>query len=259
MFKNNGFHFSYTESLYLSKVGMPAGMFYGYHWLGNYQYADFNETAPGVYVLKDDIADNGSGRANIKPGDIKYRDVNGDGTVNDMDKGLMGRSLPIHSGGFSNNFGYKNFDLNIFLQWNYGNTIYNANRLIFEGNGINVYDLNQFASYNDRWTPENQNNIYFRTSGAGPVGRNSTRVLEDGSYLRLKTVSLGYNFPKQFIKTLSLSNLRVNISAQNLLTITNYTGFDPEVAVRNSVLTPGLDYSAYPQTRSFVFGINATF
>ncbi len=259
MFKNNGFHFSYTESLYLSKVGMPAGMFYGYQWLGNYQYADFNETSPGVYVLKDDIADNGSGRANVKPGDIKYRDVNGDGTVNDMDKGLMGRSLPIHSGGFNNNFSYKNFDMNLFLQWNYGNTIYNANRLIFEGNGINVFDLNQFASYNDRWTPENQNNTYFRTSGAGPVGRNSTRVLEDGSYLRLKTVSLGYNFPKQIIKTLSLSSLRVNFSAQNLLTLTKYTGFDPEVAVRNSVLTPGLDYSAYPQTRSFVFGINATF
>ncbi|MFA4867331.1 MAG: TonB-dependent receptor [Pedobacter sp.] len=259
MFKNNGFHFSYTESLYLSKVGMPAGMFYGYQWLGNYQYADFNEPSPGVYVLKDDIADNGSGRANVKPGDIKYMDVNGDGTVNDMDKGLMGRSLPIHSGGFNNNFTYKNFDLNLFLQWNYGNTIYNANRLIFEGNGINVYDLNQFASYSNRWTPENQNNTYFRTSGAGPVGRNSTRVLEDGSYLRLKTVSVGYNLPKNIINPLLISNLRVNFSAQNLWTLTNYTGFDPEVAVRNSVLTPGLDYSAYPHTRSFVFGINATF
>jgi TonB-linked SusC/RagA family outer membrane protein len=259
MFKNNGFHFTYTESLYISKVGMPAGMFYGYQWLGNYQYADFNETSPGVYVLKDEIADNGNVRANIKPGDIKYKDTNGDGTVNDMDKGLMGRSLPIHSGGFNNNFTYKNFDLNVFLQWNYGNTIYNANRLIFEGNGTNIVDLNQFASYNNRWTPENQNNTYFRSSGAGPVGRNSTRVLEDGSYLRLKTVSLGYNVPLNIIKTLSLSKLRVNLSAQNLLTLTNYTGFDPEVAVRNSVLTPGLDYSAYPHTRSLVLGINATF
>lgn len=259
MFKNNGFHFTYTESLYISKVGMPAGMFYGYQWLGNYQYADFNETSPGVYVLKDEIADNGNVRANIKPGDIKYKDTNGDGTVNDMDKGLMGRSLPIHSGGFNNNFTYKNFDLNVFLQWNYGNTIYNANRLIFEGNGTNIVDLNQFASYNNRWTPENQNNTYFRSSGAGPVGRNSTRVLEDGSYLRLKTVSLGYNVPANINKALSLSKLRINLSAQNLLTLTNYTGFDPEVAVRNSVLTPGLDYSAYPHTRSLVLGINATF
>jgi TonB-linked SusC/RagA family outer membrane protein len=259
MFKNNGFHFSWTESLYISKVGMPAGMFYGYQWLGNYQYSDFDETTPGVYTLKAEIADNGMGRAKVQPGDIKYRDVNGDGTVNDLDKGVMGRSLPIHSGGFSNNFSYKNFDLNVFFQWNYGNTIYNANRLIFEGNGFNGYDLNQFASYNQRWTAENQNNTYFRTGGAGPVGRNSTRVLEDGSYLRLKTVALGYNFPKNISQSLSMSNLRISLSAQNLFTLTNYTGFDPEVAIRNSVLTPGLDYSAYPQTRSLFFGINASF
>src|SRR5690606_30070616 len=158
MFRNNPFHFNFTESLYISQVGKSAGMFYGYEWLGNYQYSDFDETAPGVYTLKDNVPDNGNPRGDIQPGDIKYRDLNGDGTVNESDKITIGRSLPIHIGGYNNNFSYKVFDLNAFYQSSYGNKTYNANRLIFEGNNIRITDLNQFASYNDRWTPETQTN-----------------------------------------------------------------------------------------------------
>ncbi len=258
MFKNNYFHFNYSSALNVSTIGQPAGLFYGFEWLGNYQYDDFTETAPGVYKLKPEVSDNGSDRANIQPGDIKYKDLDGDKKITDVDKKIIGRGLPKYFGGFGNNFTYKQFDLNVFLQWVYGNDIYNANRLVFEGNSLKITDLNQYASYQNRWTPDNQNNEYFRTGGSGPTGMHSSRVVEDGSFLRLKTLALGYTLDQNLSKKIYLKNLKFNLSAQNLLTWTKYSGLDPEVAVRNSVLTPGLDYSAYPQTRTFVFGISAT-
>lgn len=259
MFRNNSTHYFYTDAFNISRVGDPAGQFWGYEWIGNYQYSDFDEVSPGVYLLKDGVSDNGSPRGDIRPGDIKYKDQDGDGKITADDKVVIGRGLPKHFGGFTNNFSYKNFSLNVFFQWNYGNDIYNANRLIFEGNGTNLSHLNQYASYEDRWTPENQNSKNFRTGGGGPQGYHSSRVLEDGSYLRLKTVSLNYNLPSQLVKKIKMSNLSLRISGQNLWTLTNYSGFDPEVAVRNSVLTPGLDYSAYPHTKTFVAGIKAQF
>ncbi|MEQ7799292.1 TonB-dependent receptor [Pedobacter sp. ASV1-7] len=259
MFRNNSTHYFYTDAFNISRIGEPAGQFWGYEWLGNYQYADFDEVSPGVYLLKSGISDNGTPRADIRPGDIKYKDQNGDGRISQDDMTVIGRGLPKHFGGFTNNFSYKNFNLNVFFQWNYGNNIYNANRLIFEGNGTSLSHVNQYASYSDRWTDENQSSKNFRTNGGGPQGYHSSRVLEDGSYLRLKTVSLSYNLPKQLIKKAGMSNLSVMVSGQNLLTWTKYSGFDPEVAVRNSVLTPGLDYSAYPQNKTFVAGIKAQF
>ncbi len=259
MTNNILFNANYNEHLFISKVGEPAGQFYGYKWLGNYQYSDFDEVTPGQHVLKTDVAYYGNDRALIKPGDIKYADLNNDGYINDLDRTIIGNTLPKHIGGFTNNFTYKNFDLSVFFQWVYGNKIYNANRLILEGNGLAITDLNQYATYVNRWTPDNQNNELFRTWGQGPIGFHSTRVLEDGSFLRLKTVSFGYNFLPKVIKKLYLTDLKLSVSGQNLFTWTKYSGFDPQVAVRNSVLTSGLDYSAYPQAKTFVFGVNAKF
>lgn len=248
---------AYTNSpLYITEVGQPAGQFLGYIWEGNYQYADFDQTSPGVYLLKSAVPTNGNTRATIKPGDIKYRDLNGDGTVDDKDKTIIGRGTPIHTGGLSNIFRYKGFDLNVFFQWSYGNDLINANRLMFEGTSLNL--LNQFASYTNRWTPENQNNEQYGTNGYGPTGRYSTKVIEDGSYLRLKTLSLGYRIPTKFLSKYKVKSLGLTMAAQNLFTWTNYTGFDPEVSTRNSVLSPGFDYSAYPNARTVVFGINVT-
>jgi TonB-linked SusC/RagA family outer membrane protein len=248
---------SYTNSpLYITEVGQPAGQFLGYIWEGNYQYSDFDEPTPGVFVLKGTVPANGNTRATIKPGDIKYRDLNGDGNVDDKDRTIIGRGIPIHTGGFSNIFKYKGFDLNVFLQWSYGNDVINANRLMFEGTSLNL--LNQFATYSNRWTPENQNNEQYRTNGYGPLGRYSTKVIEDASYIRLKTLSLAYRIPTKYLSKFKIKGLGFTVAAQNLFTITNYTGFDPEVSTRNSVLTPGFDYSAYPNARTVVFGINAT-
>src|SRR5690606_30345627 len=119
--------------------------------------------------------------------------------------------------------------------------------------------MNQYASYNDRWTPDNRSNTLYRVGGQGPTDFMSDRTLEDGSYLRLKTVSLGYTLPKNIMKSIRLFNLRFFASAHNLWTFTKYTGLDPEVSVRHSVLTQGFDYSAYPQARTIAFGLNATF
>ncbi|MBN8784300.1 MAG: TonB-dependent receptor [Terrimonas ferruginea] len=247
-----------NSPLYLSQVGQPAGMFYGYIYDGVYQYDDFIN-ANNTYTLKPEIATNGNERSTIQPGDIKYRDLNGDGVVDAYDQAIIGNGMPKHVGGFTNNFRYKNFQLSIFFQWSYGNNIYNANRLFFEGNTLLVTDLNQYKSYMNRWSPDNQTNANFRAGGQGPAGRHSSRVLEDGSYLRLKTFSFGYDVPAKYLRRISMKSLNINLSAQNLLTWTNYSGMDPEVSVRNSVLTPGFDYSAYPHARTVVFGIRAGF
>src|SRR5690606_31938964 len=248
---------SYTEAqLYLAKVGEPAATFFGYQWEGNYQLEDFDVQPDESYRLKSHVPSNGS--ANVQPGDIKYKDFNGDGIVNDKDRVYIGRAIPIHIGGFNNNFVYKNFALNVFFQWSYGNDIFNANRDMFEGNLYSRNNLNQYATYANRWTSENPNNEYFRSGGQGPTGMFSSRIIEDGSYLRLKTVSLSYRFSDNICKQLKLKGIDVYASAQNLYTWTNYSGMDPEVSVQNKTLTPGFDYSAYPRERAGTFGVKVS-
>src|SRR5690606_7020106 len=139
---------------------------------------------------------------------IKYRDLNGDGVIDASDKTVIGNGLPKHIGGFTNNFSYKGFDLNVLFQWSYGNDLLNANRLIFEGNITNVHHFNQYASWVDRWTPENQSNTMHRVGGGGPQVI-SSRVIEDGSYLRLKTVMLSYNIPQSVTKRIGINSLRL--------------------------------------------------
>ena len=248
-----------NSPLWVAEIGKPISVFNGFVFDGVYQYEDFNSPNPGTYILKAEVPTNGNPRESIKPGDIKYKDLNNDGVVNTLDQTTIGRAIPLHVGGFNNNFSYKGFSLNLFFQWSYGNKIYNANRLLMDGNALMIANLNQFATYENRWTPENPSNEYFRTGGQGPLGYHSSRVLEDGSYLRLKTLSLSYHVPNNLIKRLYIKDLLLQASAQNLLTFTNYTGMDPEVSVRNSALTPGFDYSAYPQAQTIMFGVKATF
>jgi len=254
-----GFPASYTAAqLYMAKVGGPAAAFFGYQWMGNYQVEDFDQQPNGTYLLKSSVPTNGNARQNIKPGDIRYKDFNGDGIVNDKDRVVIGRAIPIHIGGFNNNFVYRNLSLNVFFQWSYGNDIFNANRDMFEGNLYSRNNLNQYATYANRWTPENPNNTYFRSGGQGPTGMFSSRVIEDGSYLRLKTVSLNYRLPDAWVKRLRLKLIETYVAAQNLVTWTNYSGMDPEVSVQQTVLTPGFDYSAYPREKAVTFGLKVS-
>ncbi|MCS3801653.1 SusC/RagA family TonB-linked outer membrane protein [Niastella sp. OAS944] len=249
---------NFNNSLpYLARPNMPVALFMGYLFNGLYQYDDFNQLPNGTYVLRDDVPNNGLDRSLIKPGYIKYVDLNNDGVVDANDQTYIGNPIPVHIGGFSNNFRYNNFDLNIFFQWSYGNDILNANRIVFEGAEARQY-LNMFKSFEDRWTTENTNTDM---PAAGVQGPNvySTRIIEDGSFVRLKTVALGYNLPAASLKKIKIKNIRLYAAAQNLITWTNYTGVDPEVSVRNSALTPGFDWSAYPKARTLTLGLNVTF
>ena len=249
----------FGKPLYLSEVGKSSGMMIGYIWDGNYQYSDFDNPSPGIYYLKPEVSGNGAVRNTIQPGDIKYKDLNGDGTMTDADVTFIGRGQPIHIGGISNNFSYKGFELNVFFSWSYGKDIFNANRLMMEGNSNGWALINQYATYANRWSPTNPSNLYYRTRGQGPIGLFSSRTVEDGSYLKLRTVALSYSVPSNIIKKLYMSNLTVNVSGQNLITWTKYSGVDPEVSARGNVLTPGFDYSSYPRSPMIVFGLKAAF
>ena len=245
-----------SQPTYIAKKGYSMGMMYGYMYEGTYKYEDFYKSGD-TYVLRPGVP-YFSSENNTQPGMPKYKDLNGDGIIDTNDRTMIGRGLPIHTGGFTNDFEYKGFDLSIFFQWSYGNDVLNANRLFFE-NVNNSRNLNQYATYADRWTPENP------TSNI-PVAKNSSsnkvvssRVIEDGSFLRLKTLTLGYTLPKKALRKWGISTARVYVAGQNLWTISGYSGYDPEVSIRNSALTPGLDYSAYPRAYAVNFGINLGF
>lgn len=245
-----------SQPSYIAKVGLPMGMMYGYLYEGTYKYDDFIKSG-NSYTLKDNVP-YFSSEANTQPGMPKYKDINGDGVIDSNDRTIIGRGLPIHTGGFTNSFAYKGFDLSIFFQWSYGNDIMNANRLFFENAG-GKKDLNQFASYANRWTPDNPDSDIPAATKSASNNVISSRIIEDGSYLRLKTVTLGYTFPKTLIAKAKLSNARVYLAAQNLWTSTSYSGYDPEVSIRNSALTPGLDFSSYPRAFTLSFGVNLGF
>lgn len=262
-FQFSGFTSPNTGNIYIARIGHPLSEMYGYVYDGVYQYEDFNEVAPNVFVLKDGIPNNTEERKNIQPGDMKLKDVNKDGKVTTEDQTVIGHGLPIHTGGFTNNFEYKGFDLSVFFQWSYGNDVINYNRFKLED--LNGRYTNQLASSRDHWTPRVDNGDGTYTAGnytnylpavkSGLNTLNTSRVVEDASFLRLKNVQLGYNFPVKLIKKFKLSSFRVYVSGQNLWTWTKYTGYDPEVSVRNSAMTRGFDYSAYPRSTSYTFGV----
>lgn len=244
------------SNAYITKVGKPMGMFYGYVYEGTYKYEDF-DLVDGKYILKPHIPENGSGRGGIRPGDAKFRDLNGDGVVNSDDCTIIGRGLPIHTGGFSNTFEFCGFDLNVFFQWSYGNDVLNAARMNFM-RGKSEVGYNRWAAYADRWTPENPASDIPRVGGWGS-GQYSSFEVEDGSFLRLKNLTLGYTLPQKITRKLHMQKLRVYFSAQNLVTWSGYSGYDPEVSTKNTALTPGYDWSAYPRARVYNFGVNMVF
>lgn len=244
-----------TQSTFIARIGQPMGMMYGYIYEGTYKYDDFYQSG-NSYALRPDVP-HFSGENNTSPGMPKYKDINEDGVIDSDDRTVIGRGHPIHTGGFTNDFTYKGFDLSIFFQWSYGNDIMNVNRQFFER--TNGKNLNQFASYADRWTPENPTSDIPATYTSASNNVISSRIIEDGSYLRLKTVTLGYTLPKRVLQRQNISTARIYVAAQNLWTLTGYSGYDPEVSIRNSALTPGIDYSAYPRAIAVNFGVNVTF
>ncbi|RAV30649.1 SusC/RagA family TonB-linked outer membrane protein [Sinomicrobium soli] len=249
---------SVNNSVYTAKIGEPVAQFYGLEADGLYQVGDFDLTEEGDFVLRDEFPANGAPRANIQPGDAKYVDQNGDGEINLDDYTVIGNPNPDFYGGFSNNFRFKGFDLNVLFQYSYGNDVFNANKVNFENGRFIGTNSNQFASMADRWTFDNQDTDIPRLNGLG-ANFYSSRLVEDGSFIRLKTVSLGYNFGDHILETLQLNALRIYVSGQNLYTWTKYTGVDPEVSTRHTPLTPGFDLSPYPRMRTIIMGVNVSF
>ncbi|WP_418603596.1 SusC/RagA family TonB-linked outer membrane protein [Hwangdonia sp.] len=243
-----------STNQFLVEEGQPLGNMFGYISDGVYQITDFEnyDSDASTHTL---LPGQASYRSH-QPGDEKYKDLNGDGQITGADKTIIGNALPKHFGGFGNTFSYKNFQLSAFLQWSYGNDILNANRLVLES--MDRPNQNQLATTLNRWTPENQNTNMHRADGQG-FQDISSRIVEDGSYLRLKTVNFSYNFSKDVLEKLKLNGLELYLSGQNLITWTDYSGFDPEVSVANSLITPGIDYSAYPKHRTFSLGLNVSF
>jgi TonB-linked SusC/RagA family outer membrane protein len=187
-------------------------------------------------------------------GDLKYRDVNGDGVVSSSDRTYIGDPNPDFTFGLTNNFSWRGFNLNILLQGSYGNDIYNVSRMETEG----MYDgKNQSTAVLKRWRVPGQITSVPR---AGFTLRNSTYFLEDGSYLRVKNIALSYDVPLKYISKLGLTRLQPYFSASNLITWTNYSGMDPEVnQYGDSGAVQGIDWGTYPLSRSFVFGLKVEF
>ncbi|TDH27764.1 TonB-dependent receptor [Segetibacter sp. 3557_3] len=260
---------------YLVKVGEPIGLMYGFKTDGFYKIEDFNYNATtNEYTLKPGIPNSNVISGPVRPGSLKIRDLNGDGIINsDSDRAVIGNANPKFTGGWNNQFSYRNFDLSVFVNWVVGNKVYNANKI--EWTDGSFPNLNLLGSMRDRWRNIDDNGNWVRdpvalaalnTNAKIWTPNNSNRffltdyAVESGSFLRVNNITLGYTIPTPSLQRLKISNLRVYGTVNNLATITNYTGFDPEVSTRRSdPLTPGVDFAGYPRSRTWVVGINVTF
>lgn len=224
------------QSSQIIREGEPLGSFYGYVYEGVQQSGDeLLEGAEGI-------------------GGERFRDVLDDGKLTNEDRTIIGDPNPDFHWGWNNNFSYKNFDLNIFTQGVQGNDMINYTRMGLESQ---LGRLNTTAAILDSWTPTNTDTDI--PSMVARTERLSSRWVEDASFIRLENVVLGYNFPKRMLDKMKLGSLRIYVSGQKLLTITDYKGFDPEVSWSSGNRNLGLDYGSYPNTRNFTIGVNVGF
>ena len=285
---------------YLVKVGEEVGTMYGLVVDGFYKPSDFtvsnyvnaanNARYPTLlyqYTLDPKLPNPTAVLGTIaSPGLVKYRDINGDNKISlDSDRTVIGHALPKFTGGFNQQFTYKGFDASVFINFSYGNDVFNANKLEFAtAYGL---DQNQLAINNKRWryidasgnlvqkqidasthigvAPDQLTALNagasiwqpsLTTNGFVP----SSFAVEDGSYIRINNITIGYTLPQKFTLKAKIASLRFYATANNIATITGYSGYDPDVnAKRNTALTPGVDYSAYPRGRTFIAGLNLTF
>ena len=247
-----GYGIANNAPLMYLKAGEPFGQMTGRITLGTWSEAERDQAAAFRQL----------------PGDIKYKDINDDGVINNTDLTVIGNSLPKFIFGWSNRFSYKNFELIVLIQGVQGNDLFNINRIRLErpGEGTSSNLLN-------RWTLENQDTDVpafisqsERKAAALPSGKISvgdTRVsrwVEDGSYTRLKNITLAYSLPSSMISNLHISRLRAYVTGTNLFTITDYTGYDPEISSFNSNdASLGVDFGSYPTSKTFTVGVDITF
>lgn len=258
--------------------GEPIGIIWGYEWDGNYQLSDFDiffkDTDISVdpswvssatyddfdYKLKEGVVSiNGT---SVRPGDRKYKDLSGDGIVKEGDdKKVIGNCYPKFNYGIGNTFSWKGIDLFIFLDGVYGRNLLNefkARSTSGAGYSTYMYNITREAYYG-AWRPENGSNNHARLLNSlntqQPV---SSYYVEDGSFIRLKTISLSYNLPSRAINTLRMQGIKLSFTVDNVMTWTNYGGLDPDISSTNATF-PGLDRLTYPKGRTYSFGIMANF
>lgn len=281
---------------YIVKVGDPVGLVYGWQSDGYYSTSDFEsyDTATKKYTLKSGVPSTSllGGAIGIRPGTMKLKDTSGpngtpDGIVDSYDRVVIGNTNPEFQGGFGFTSTFYGFDLNANFTYTVGNDLYNANKIAAtqqyrSGTYPNMLDIMRQNNSYSYMNPENGQlleslaDLAYWNEGDNakeywsPYSIGSTTIvptdwaIEDASFLRLQSVTLGYTLPKNIIKKLKISKLRVYGTATNLFVLTNYSGYDPEVSSysRNSSysnLTPGIDYSSYPKSRGYTLGLNVSF
>ena len=259
--------------------GGSVGQMYGYRSDGRYEASDFvgYDAATDSWILKEGVVDASAVVGKIRPGSMKLKNIDGseDNKVTTDDREIIGDANPLHTGGFGINAYAYGFDLSANFNWSFGNDVYNANKIEFTQTGKYQYrnmtsemadgkrwtnlradgtlstDLEELAAMNANttmWSPLTDRMIF------------SDWAVEDGSFLRLNTLTLGYTLPKSLLSKVKIQNLRFYVTGYNLFCLTSYTGYDPEVStIRKTNLTPGVDYSAYPKSRQFVVGVNLNF
>jgi TonB-dependent starch-binding outer membrane protein SusC len=265
----------FNDDDYRIEIGEPLGNMYGYKLIGLYSVDDFDyDPVAKKYTVKEGVAYDPDNYP--KPGYSKFENfVASDTIINANDKQVIGNATPDFIGGIVNSFTYKNFDFSFALNFSIGGDVYNANKMYFTKTS-NRY-RNSLAITSERFTyidPETGANVYNDPERLAAINVNSTTAsvdgtavmrfhsgyIEDGSYLRLNNFTFGYTLPKDVLKKLRLSTMRFYTSGYNLLTLTKYSGFDPEVNTKpNGGLTPGIDWGAYPRSLSFVVGVNMSF
>ena len=250
---------------------------YGYVSAGMYSPDDFTWNG-SKWVLNEGVVDNSAviGSSYLMPGALKLKDLNGDGKVTVADRKVIGNASPDFTGGFNINAYVKGFDFSANFNFMIGNEVYNANKVEFTSSR-KFYNRNLLKDMevSKRWTNIDWNTgelitdastlksvNYGKTMWSPAVGNAvfSDWAVEDASFLRLQSITIGYTLPESLTKKVYLRKARIYATGTNLFCLTKYSGFDPEVDTRRSTpLTPGVDYSAYPKSIGFVFGINLTF
>lgn len=251
---------------------------YGYLSDGRYEVSDFTgyNATTKKWELKEGVADATPVVGALRPGSMKLKNLTeGDNLVNVDDRTIIGNANPVHTGGLTVNGRLYGFDLSASFNWSVGNDIYNANKVEYTSTSKYQY-RNMISMMEDgqRWTnlkadgtisndPAELETMNASTTMWSPYMARfvfSDWAVEDGSFLRLNTLTLGYTLPKALVSALKISNLRLYASGYNVFCLTNYSGFDPEVSTRRkTALTPGVDYSAYPKSRQIVLGLNLSF
>ena len=268
--------FGFNLNTHKLEVGKPIGQFYGYKTAGIYTIDDFQINENGTYgTLKDGVPYHDN-KNNVKPGMWKFVDIDGNGTIGEEDKVVLGNAQPDLYGGLNNTFTMGNFDLSIFLTYSVGADVLNATKLInskigsTNSNSLACMDSShRWMTINERGEIENNAAELARINAGKTVAAYydgfsgnyyiHSWAVEDASFLRLSNITLGYTLPSRMMRKVGIRKLRLYTTANNLFTITGYKGYDPEVSNMSSPLTPGVDYGAYPRSRSFIFGVNLSF